>query len=84
MKNALISPNISVSYLSGYTQQEPIEPIWTIIPNSERVAEVANEPFPIALPFFWVECADDVKPETHYYDMSDNQIKPVPVVSVNT
>ena len=26
---------------------------------------------------FWVECADDVKPETHYYDMGDNQIKPI-------
>ena len=26
---------------------------------------------------FWVECADDVKPETHYYDMIDNQIKPI-------
>ena len=33
---------------------------------------------------FWVECNDDVKPETHYYDMSDNQIKSVPVVSANT
>jgi hypothetical protein len=26
---------------------------------------------------FWVECADDVKSETHYYDMIDNQIKPI-------
>ena len=26
---------------------------------------------------FWVECADDVTPSTHYYDMGDNQIKPI-------
>jgi len=33
---------------------------------------------------FWVECANDVTPIDHYYDMNDNQIKPVPVVSANT
>ena len=33
---------------------------------------------------FWVECADDVTPTDHYYDMGDNQIKSVPVVSANT
>ena len=33
---------------------------------------------------FWVECADDVTPTDYYYDMSNNQIKPVPVVSANT
>jgi hypothetical protein len=27
---------------------------------------------------FWVDCADDVTPTTHYYDMADGQIKPVP------
>ena len=29
---------------------------------------------------FWVECADDVTPVTHYYDISDNKIKLVPKV----
>ena len=33
---------------------------------------------------FWVECADDVTPTDYYYDMNDNQIKSVPVVSANT
>ena len=33
---------------------------------------------------FWVECADDVTPIDYYYDMNDNQIKSVPVVSANT
>jgi len=33
---------------------------------------------------FWVECADDVTPTDYYYDMNNNQIKPVPVVSANT
>ena len=28
---------------------------------------------------FWVECADDVTAVTHYYDLADSQIKPVPV-----
>lgn len=31
---------------------------------------------------FWVECDDDVVPTTHYFDMNDNQIKPVPIPQV--
>jgi hypothetical protein len=27
---------------------------------------------------FWVECADDVTPSTHYYDTGDSQIKAIP------
>ena len=33
---------------------------------------------------FWVECDDNVTTSTHYYDMGDNQIKPVPVPTANT
>ena len=31
---------------------------------------------------FWVECDDDVVPTTHYFDMNDNQIKPIPIPQV--
>lgn len=28
--------------------------------------------------FFWTNCDDDVTPPYYYYDVSDNNIKPVP------
>lgn len=33
---------------------------------------------------FWVECDDDVTTWGNYYDVSDNQIKPVPVAPEKT
>lgn len=29
---------------------------------------------------FWVQCADSVTAEDYYYDVTSNEIKPVPVV----
>lgn len=36
--------------------------------QGSRVAQVELVGFPVALPLKWVDCADDAKPETHYFD----------------
>lgn len=78
MKKALISPNETVSYISGWTGSTPPQPIYTLIPNAERVAEVADTPFEVASPLFWVDCADDVVADRWYYDSVQQIIIVVP------
>jgi hypothetical protein len=68
MKKALISPDESVRCVSGWTDKTPSEPIFTIIPNAERVAEVADTTFEVASPLFWVDCADNILADQWYYD----------------
>jgi len=81
MKKALISPNESVSYISGWTEAtltKPPQPIYTTIPNADRVAEVMDTPFEVALPLFWVDCADNVVADQWYYDSVTATIIVVP------
>ena len=73
MKNALISPNEQVGYVSGWDGKFPI---YTVI--GQRVAEVADAEFPIAPPLFWMACADDVVADVYYYDPTDSTIKLMP------
>lgn len=54
----------------------------------ERIAEVSENPFEVALPLFWFPCADYVLPDVYYYDALDQQIKltpepTTPVVPIN-
>ena len=65
MKNALISPNEQVSYISAWDGQVPV---YTVI--GQRVAEVVDAQFEVASPLFWLECADDVTAMGYYYDNS--------------
>ena len=66
MKNALISPNEQVQYISAWVLMDgTYEPIYSVA--GQRVAEVAQNIFPVAPPLFWVECADDVTAETYCY-----------------
>ena len=54
MKNALISPNESVRYIAGWiVGTDPLEPIYEILPNADRVSEVYDEVFEVAAPLFW-------------------------------
>jgi len=79
MKNALIAPNQSpISYVSGWTTDNPPEPIYTPIANSCRVAEVSDQTFEVSPPLFWTECADDVVADQWYYNTSDKEIYPIP------
>ena len=54
MNHALISPNELVYSYDG-----------TLL--GERIAETAQIPFEVALPLFWIECADEVSPDYWYY-----------------
>jgi hypothetical protein len=81
MKKALISPNEAVSYISGWTEAtptKPSQPIYTTIPNANRVAEVMDTTFEVALPLFWVDCADNVVADQWYYDSVTATIIVVP------
>ena len=80
MKKALISPNETVSYISGWAASptQVFQPIYTRIPNAERVAEVMDTPFEVALPLFWVDCADNVVADRWYYDSVTATIIVVP------
>lgn len=73
MKNALIIPNESAQYISGWNG---IRPTYTSI--GERIAEVADAEFVVSEPFFWTPCADDVTAELYYYDPNDSTIKLLP------
>lgn len=66
MKKALISPSEKVLYISGWTSQN--KPIYTTIPNAERVAEVLDTAFEVAPPLFWVDCNDNIIADQWYYD----------------
>jgi hypothetical protein len=76
MKNALISPSESVSYISDWSDTK--QPIYTVIPNAERVAEVSDTTFEVAPPLFWVVCTDDVVANEYYYDSATTTIVQVP------
>ena len=53
----------------------PMEPRIT----GYRVAQVEQESFDVAQPFFWVDCDDNIKADQFWYDPADQTIKPIPV-----
>ncbi len=81
MKKALIDPNAPVMQITSWVLN-PItgkySPVVTEIPSSDRVAEVADTEFPVCVPLFWVDCADDVLPDVWYFDNANQTIILVP------
>lgn len=75
MNNALISPNEAVLYVSSWNGSTPV---YTTVPNGQRVAEVSSSQFPVAPPMFWMVCADDVVADLFYYDSVTNTIQQTP------
>lgn len=73
MKNALISPNEQVSYISAWDGQAPV---FTVL--GQRVAEVADDQFEVAPPLFWLACADDVTAIGFYYNATSQAIGQIP------
>lgn len=63
MKNALISPNEKVQYISSWDGQMPV-----YSEAGERIAEVTATPFEVAQPLFWVDCADEITAEQYCYN----------------
>jgi len=78
MKNALISPNESVSYISGWTEETNHKEIYTTISNGYRIAEVNDAQFEVASPLFWVECSDDIISHEFYYDSVTKKFIKIP------
>jgi hypothetical protein len=80
MKKALISPNESpIEYVSGWTQDNPPQPIYLYIENSCRIAQVSNKTFEVAPPLFWTDCEDDVIANQWYYNINDSEIYQIPL-----
>ncbi len=77
---AFIDPLTSpISYVSSWTSTYPYSPIFSEYPNSWRVAQVEPDDkiFPIAEPYFWADCADNVVADQFYYDSVTQTIKPI-------
>lgn len=67
MNNALISPT---ELIYSYDN--------TLI--GVRIAEVAQTPFEVAPPLYWIECADNVNAFDWYFQTETNtcELKPIP------
>jgi len=71
MKKALISPiDVPVTYISGWTDQTPAEPIETTIENAYDVTEVQGQTFKVSEPLFWVDCPDETVAGLWYYSIN--------------
>lgn len=80
MKKALIDPNVIVYEIVSW-QEAPsggYTPVVQEIPNSDRLAEVADAEFPVAAPLFWVDCPDEAVADQWYYNNSTNECLVVP------
>jgi hypothetical protein len=83
--NALINPNEPVKHTIAWelnpnwngNPKTKYLPINEIIPNAQRVCEVAENTFEIGEPLFWMECANDVIADQFYYDDISKTIKPI-------
>lgn len=75
MKKALVNPlEHSVTYVSGWTDQTPAEPIISIIENSYRVAEVTDQIFEVSEPLFWTDCPNEAIADQWYFDVKTNSV----------
>ena len=84
---ALIAPNEApVKYIASWSSTTPPFPTYWDYPNSCRVAQVEpdDQTFPVADPYFWTNCADDIVADQFYYDTVTKKINlivnaPMPV-----
>lgn len=84
---ALISPSEKVTYTEERTQtvtdpqtnEETTETYMHSeeIPNAARIAQIEETEFDVGGDLYWVDCANTVKTDTHYYDTSDSTIKAI-------
>lgn len=78
---ALVSPDDETpKYVSSWAQETVDGVVVNVstnspIPNAQRIVQVVTTEFEVSSPLFWVDCADDVVADKHYYDTSDSTIK---------
>ena len=76
---ALIDVKTQVQYVSAWKLVNNIyEPVFTAIPNSERVCQVQQNSFEVAPSLFWVACPDNVVADEWYYNNQTQQFIVVP------
>jgi hypothetical protein len=77
---ALISIDENTQYISGWNNPVPPSikyiPIYTVC--GERIVQVQENEFPVALPLFWIDCDNDVTPEKNCYDGTTQTIILIP------
>jgi hypothetical protein len=79
---ALVSPNeiFNYSWVSNWfkNDQDKWEPIYSIIENCERIAQVEldNNVFEVALPLHWVDCPNDCLADLWYFKNNQLYLKP--------
>ena len=82
---ALISPSEKILHTEEVTQtvtdpqtnEETTETYMQSeeIPNAVRIVQVEETEFDVGGDLYWIDCANTVKADTHYYDTSDSTIK---------
>jgi hypothetical protein len=77
---ALISPDENAQYISGWNNPVPPSKLYTPIYTAcgERIVQVQEDEFPVALPLFWIDCANNVTPEINCYDGDTQTIILIP------
>jgi hypothetical protein len=86
MKLALIDPTSLVNALTSWEPNTDPQipgkyiPIYTPIEQSARVCQVVDigASFPIAPPYFWASCSNDVVADQWYYNTQTEEIIVVP------
>ena len=85
---ALIDPTTTVKYISSWKAGSPPTPVYSTYPNSARVAQVEpnEQTFPIADPYFWTDCDDNVMADYWYCDtvqLTINKIVNAPTIAAS-
>jgi len=77
---ALISPLENTEYISGWNApvapSKNYTPIFTVC--GERICQVQVDEFPVAEPYFWIDCDSSVSPATNCYDAGTKSIILIP------
>lgn len=77
MKKALVNTQSSVQHISGWTEDNPPNPIYETYPNSCAICEVVDEPFEVYPTLIWVDCDDNVVAYQYWYDSVNQTINPI-------
>jgi hypothetical protein len=76
--NALISPQQQSLLITKWVLVNGMyKPVVEPIPDSARICEVGEVAFEVALPLFWVACADDVVADQYWYNTVDTSINKI-------
>lgn len=66
MKNAQVDVRQPAKAITGWASSGL--PVYTEIPEGACIVDVQDVTYPVGVPLYWVECADNVEPWIWYYD----------------